>query len=269
MRVEDVFGLIEFSSRLLMGWIGVAAATAAAHVSTDLSLLFGLASRRTMFDGTEEEGEWKAETMRTVARSIAKVMEEATSSPYFPRECADLLDDIVDEAEAGSWSEEIELVIPVSDGYHETRGKTKTNSHGFYLEGAAKQDKTVSLYVHTAEDTDSFSRDDLLRMGQTRIALVNDKIIAKSTQGEEEDDVRSSADTAVSQCGTGWFDYFYDLDSDKFLHEDPRGEFRFACTTQKSKLHRQCIAPLNPTILNDKNPIEYFDYDIPENSKYM
>ncbi len=59
MVPADVSGLLDFSSRLLMPWAGIAFVREAVRDSKDSTLLVKLASRSAMFDGTDEEAEWQ------------------------------------------------------------------------------------------------------------------------------------------------------------------------------------------------------------------
>jgi hypothetical protein len=237
LSAEDLFGLVEFSSSLLMPWIGIYCAQAAAKNSSDIKVLMGLASRRAIFDGTDEESEWR-EAMGFVARSIAKSLGEAATWPCFADVCADFIDEIMEHASEGAWSEEIELFVPC-EAPSRTFWKSQTNSQGVYLEGAVKEEKAFSLLISMDEN----STRHFLRLGRTKTALVNDCITARSGPSHLTHviDERPSFDTAISCYGTDWPDFFYGENYDTFIHDRPRG-LRVTYRSQFSKLQRQCIA---------------------------
>ncbi len=53
MAPADIFGLLDFSSRLLMPWAGIPYIREAVRDSKDTEFLFYVASKRAMFDGTD------------------------------------------------------------------------------------------------------------------------------------------------------------------------------------------------------------------------
>jgi hypothetical protein len=130
MPPENVLALLDFSSRLLMPWAGIAFVREAVRESKDTAMFFEVASRRAMFDGTDEEAAWK-EVVDIVCQRLAVVVEEAVASPEFECLSIEMLGSIVGYITDGEWSEETVYAMPCES--NEGQMRSKVNSQGFCI----------------------------------------------------------------------------------------------------------------------------------------
>jgi hypothetical protein len=131
MAPADIFGILDFSTRILMPWAGIAFVREAVRDCKDAKLLVELASRSAMFDGTDEEAEWQ-EIMERVSLLLALVLEEAAALPEFLHVGMDMLERVVVHIECEKWSEETVLVLPCG-GAAIGHLKSQVNSQGYYM----------------------------------------------------------------------------------------------------------------------------------------
>ncbi len=114
-----------------MPWAGIPYVREAVRDSTDIDFLCQVASKRAMFDGTDEEAEWK-EVVNLVFHRIAQIVEEAAASPEFGSLSMEMLERVVGYIADGEWSEETVYDRPCrsKDG---KMTQSDLNSHGFNM----------------------------------------------------------------------------------------------------------------------------------------
>jgi hypothetical protein len=267
LSTDHVFRLVEFSRRLLMPWIGICGAcivmltvttymyihtythshththtcTTGAHAavlaSKGTELLLGLVGTRSkMFDGTEDESEWK-EVLSMVPARLANIVEEAVLSPAFPSIDVDLLESVCTHMKSSEWHDEAELSVVYCDGAVDS----PVNKDGLYLQVEENQDsQMLGVFIRIVEG----DMPNLLKMGLSQVTVVNFVITGRAREGENE--VRTAVDTAISsRSWTGWPNFLLAADKERFMHNNSPPTLKLSFKTQTSRLHRQAFALVN------------------------
>jgi hypothetical protein len=234
MAPADIFGLLDFSSRLLMPWAGISYVREAVRDSTDAVFLFEVASKRALFDGTDEEAEWK-EVQDLVCQRMALVVEEAAASPEFGQVGIEMLEHVVGYILDGEWSEETVHTFPCRDKVDCLR--SQVNSQGFHMrieEGQNGGD--MGLYIGTRSNDIRYA----LTLSSCVIFVADYEIEAHAHIGENFKHVgRSAAFNATKPWGWGSPQFFSRVNEERFRH---KGFYNLAFRTKYSKIQRQCLA---------------------------
>jgi hypothetical protein len=239
MAPADIFGLLDFSSRLLMPWAGIAYVREALHGCKDIELLLGLASKRTMFDGTDEEAEWK-EVLDLVCQRMALVVEEVAASPEFAHIGIKMLECMVGYITHGEWSEETVHVVPCENKVGHLR--SKVNSQGFHMRIEEGQNvKRFGVFI----DTDSagfVSLQHPTTLPSCVPVVADSEVTAKALFGAKfQGTAPHRAYDAKTTSGWGWPQFLPASNQERFRLNN---SFELSFRTRTSKVHRQSLALL-------------------------
>jgi hypothetical protein len=238
MAPADVFGLLDFSSRLLMPWAGIAFVREAVRDSKDAAFLCKIACKMVGFDGTDEEAAWK-EVVDLVCQRMALVVEEAAALPEFGLMSMETLKRVVRYIADGEWSEEIVYHVP--RGSQEDHVKSKVNSQGFYLyvEGGQKLPQNVQKFGFHI-DLHSTASQNAKTLSSRVLIIADSEIKAKAREGNnfEETDLNRAYDANL-RSGWGRSKFFLSPDEERFRHNN---FYYLLFRTRTSKLQRQYLA---------------------------
>jgi hypothetical protein len=234
MDTADVFGILDFSTRVLMPWAGIACVRDAVRDSKDAEFLFALLSRRAMFDGTDGEAAWK-DVMDLVCQRLAVFVEEAAASPEFGHLGMEVLERVVGYISGGEWSEETVYVCPCDNL---KSCLSQANSQGFRM-FATQQTSGGDIGVFV--QADSTPRPQALAMSSSLFFVVGFQVKARAHKGPhiEFSNSRGPFDATEKESDWGWHNFMPAGDEERFRHNN---SYKLSFRTRTSKWQRKCLA---------------------------
>ena len=174
IRVDKVIGLLDFSSRLLMPWIGVCCAHNAVEESSDVGLLLRVVSHTPSFGDAEEEADYWREVVDLAASRIAADIHKAIASPTFAKMGEYALGKVVACMQPGGW---------ISDTFTiaSTGNESAANAQGHCLQLGRAKEEQLDVFVKMQPSM----TDRLFKIGSKKVSMVEAAVTAKATTGSD------------------------------------------------------------------------------------
>jgi hypothetical protein len=176
MESDSVLALLDFSSRLLMPWIGLCCAHYAAYKSENAELLMELVSREMTLVDTEDQAVWREVVDHAMTRIVKKISDASIGETE--------LEQFIPRIHSGPWCESSfsSLLVKKCE-------ESEKNAQGHYLALKRSKEKELGAFVYFGGTNDL-----LFKVGTEKVWMVAAEVTAKAR--DDGNDIKRSMSEA-------------------------------------------------------------------------